>query len=463
MSDLSRRDFLGAAACALAGPAAFDARASVDAPSARPLPQQVRWQDCELGVVFHFDMPVYAEEGWKWEPAYRQVHDPALYNPRKLDTDQWLEAAKAAGAGYAIFTATHMGGFLQWQSDLYPYGLKQSPWRNGKADIVKDFVASCHKYGIQPGIYLSTRFNAYWTVAKTQVNYGEGGNAEKQAKYVRVCERMVEEICSRYGPLLEIWFDGGVLAPEDGGPDVLPIVDKHQPDIVFYHSMQRAHHRWAGNEDGVTGYPCWAAMPGTRSNDHNSREIIQKLLPHGDPDGDVWMPPMCDAPMRDHEWFWRPNEESKLYAAEELAHMYYNSVGRNGNLILGATPDRDGLIPDADVDRLVQMGKIIRKELGSPFARSSGTGGEIILDLPAPRKISRAVMMEDIVQGERVRKYKVEGLVPGNVWKTLCEGESIGHKRIQTFDAVEAGKVRLIVDRAAGMADIKEFSAYTSV
>lgn len=468
MQSMSRRDFTKAAvAGALMGPTSLAASAASEATHddsgrrlTKPLPQQIQWQDCELGLVYHFDIPVYLPEGWKWNAAYQTVLDPQVYNPVELDTDQWLEAAQAAGAGYAVFTATHMGGFLQWQSDLYPYGVKQTRWRDGKADIVEDFIASCHKYKIRPGIYISTRFNAYWNVSTTKVNYGKGGDERKQSEYVRTCEKMVEELCSRYGPLLELWFDGGVETPENGGPDVLPIVDKHQPDIVFYHSMQRAHHRWAGNERGVTGYPCWATMPGTRSNDHSSRAAIMELLPHGDPGGQVWMPPMCDAPVRNHEWFWRPNEESKLYSGDDLVNMYYNSVGRNGNLILGATPDSSGLIPPADMERLDELGKSIREQLGNSAAKTTGTGHEIVLDLPESRRIERVVVMEDIAQGERVRAYTIEGLIPGNTWQTLCDGVSIGHKRIQQFPPTEVGRVRLRVSEAAATPVIKELSVY---
>ena len=126
-----------------------------------PLAKQVCWQDYELGLVYHFDLDVYMPGGHQHERSRRERLDPGLYRPSKLDTDQWLEAARAAGARYAIFTATHHQGFLQWQSDVYPFGLRQIDWRGGKGDIVGDFVESCHKVGIAPGLYVGIRFNAY--------------------------------------------------------------------------------------------------------------------------------------------------------------------------------------------------------------------------------------------------------------------------------------------------------------
>src|SRR5699024_3255516 len=154
------------------------------------------------------------------------------YNPKKLDTDQWIAAAKAAGANYAVFTATHFNGFMQWQSDIYPYGLKQAKWENGQGDIVEDFVHSCRRADIKPYIYLSTHRNAYWEVWDYYVNWGKGKGTPKQQEFNEVAEQMVEELCSKYGPLVQIWFDAGTKLPDEGGPDILPIFNKYQPDSV---------------------------------------------------------------------------------------------------------------------------------------------------------------------------------------------------------------------------------------
>ena len=125
-----------------------------------PTDAQLRWQEAGLGAMFSFDIPVYDIGGYNWTRSYSEVVDPAAYMPTKLDTDQWLEIAKAMGAGYAIFTATHVAGFRQWQSPGYPYGLRQAPWRGGKADIVRDFIESCRRYDIRPALFISVRYNA---------------------------------------------------------------------------------------------------------------------------------------------------------------------------------------------------------------------------------------------------------------------------------------------------------------
>ena len=427
----------------------------------RPTRAQLRWQDFELGIVFHFDLPVFATGGWA---PLKATLDPNLYRPEKLDTDQWLEAAKAFGARYAIFTATHFNGFLQWQSDLYPYGLKQTSWRGGKADVFADFVASCHRYGIAPGVYLSCHRNAYWKVWSYRVNWGRGG--EGQAEFARMGERMTEELVSRYGPLCEIWYDAGLLAPEEGGPDVVPIVEKHQPEIVFYHSPERRDHRWIGNERGVAGYPCWATMPGLETADkaHHAKpqSALRELLPHGDPNGTRWEPAMVDVPIRDHDWFWRPGRDDRVFSLEALVEMYYTSVGRNCNFIVGGVPDRDGLIPETDFRRYEEFGREIRRRFGKPVAETSGEGDVVELKLPRPARIDHVVIMEEIAEGERVRAYEIEAHVGADEWRRIAKGISVGHKRIERFPAVEAAAVRVRVTQSVAPVKIRLLAAYAS-
>jgi len=464
MSTLSRRRFLDAVAGTIAmGGAAPQilAAAGDDAPDLpRPLPRQVVWQDCEVGAIFHFDMPLFAPGGRTNKNAIHETWDPKIYNPKKLDTDQWVATAKAMGARYAILTATHFNGFMQWQSDLYPYGVKQAAWRDGKGDLVADFVESCRKVDIKPGIYMSCFRNAYWKVDRYRVDYGKGG--PKQAEFARTCEKMFEELCTRYGPLVQIWFDAGNISPEEGGPDLLPIADKYQPGMVFYHSPQRREHRWIGNESGYAGYPCWATMPdlATAEAMHKGRgKGFRKVLLHGDPNGKLWSPGMVDTVLRNHHWFWYANTEHKIEPLERLVKFYYESVGHNCNLMLGLTPDPAGLMPEPDVKRCAEFGAEIRRRFETSVAETKGTGKEITLPLPQRQKIDHVILMEEIARGERVRAYVLEGLAPGGAWQKLAEGISVGHKRIQRFDPVEIAKVRLRVTGSVATPHIRRFAA----
>jgi len=461
---MNRRGFLQTAAAGAAGMAASTWARAADPEAvrlAKPLPRQVVWQDCEVGAIFHFDMPLFDEGGWQHRNAIHQTWDPERYRPEKLDTDQWVAAAVAMGAGYAVFTATHFNGFLQWQSDAYAYGVRQAAWRGGKADLVRDFVESCRKAGVRPGIYLSCFRNAYWKVDRYRVGYGKGG--EGQAAFARTCERMVEELCSRYGPLVQIWFDAGLISPDDGGPDVLPIVDKHQPNMVFYHSPQRREHRWIGNESGYAGYPCWATMPDldTAEAAHKGRlKDRTKLLMHGDPEGSLWSPGMVDAPLRNHHWCWKPGTDKTIQPLNTLLKWYDQSVGRNCNLVVGLTPDPTGLLPEADMTRCREFGKELARRFGRALGETRGRGKEVVLELPTPAAVDHVVMMEDINGGERVRAYVVEGLAPGGRWQHLGEGLSIGHKRIQRVERTQVAKVRLRVTASVAAPRIRRLAVY---
>jgi alpha-L-fucosidase len=468
MNALSRRHFIqqmgaGSAAVCLAS-SVLNCQPEKELSLCKPLPKQVKWQDAEVGVIFHYDLSLFRPGGWTGQASIHETYDPKVYHPTKLDTDQWIEAAQAMGARYAILTATHFNGFLQWQSDLYPYGVKQAAWKNGKGDLVKEFIESCHKYGIQPGLYMSCFRNAYWKVDQYKVNYGKGG--PKQQEFAKTCEKMVKELCSRYGELFQIWFDAGLILPEEGGPDVLPIVDTYQPNMVFYHNARRWEHRWIGNESGYAGYPCWARMPGKETWQMIKEKKIEnrrKLLEHGDADGEYWSPGMVDTVLRDHHWFWKPNTEDTIVPLDKFVGFYYSSVGRNANLVMGLTPDREGLLPEPDFKRCEEFGKQIKKRFDVPIANVAGQGAEVILELPEPTRIDHISVMEDIREGERIRAYKIEGLVPGNTWKTLCDGISVGHKRIQQFDPEEVSRVKLTTIKSVAKPLIKSFAVYSTL
>lgn len=419
------------------------------------VPQQA-WHDMELGMFFHFDIPIY-KQGWDWR-SWRDLPDPNLYQPHNLDTDQWLEAAKAMGAKYAVFVAKHCSGFCQWQTDIYPYGVRQSSWRNGKGDVVADFVRSCGKYGIKPGLYASVSANGYLEVENPGIiNRGKGGNPERQAEYVRMCEQMITELWSRYGDLFEVWFDGGAIPVEQGGPDLVSLMHKYQPDAIAFQGPPGTPNpvRWVGNERGTAPYPCWSTTDSGTAEDGATEKTYA-----GRPNGTLWAPGECDVPVRNHNWVWAPGEEDRLFSLDQLMEMYCCSVGRNCNLLLNANPGPDGLVPKADFQRHAEFGNEIRRRFSTHLASTQGEGSVIELDLARPRKINHVIVMEDIAHGERTLDYVVEGRVQADAWQTLCSGECIGHKRIQQFATVEATHIRLRVAKAKATPHIRQLTAY---
>lgn len=435
-----------------------------------PLPaaRQLKWHEAELGVIFHYDLHVFDGQAYgQGSNRITPVEDYNIFAPEHLDTDQWVRAAKAAGARFAILTATHETGFGLWQSEVNPYCLKAVRWRNGKGDIVVDFVASCRKYGLQPGLYVGIRWNSLLGIHNFAAE-GEGNFARnRQLWYRRYCERMVGELCSRYGDLFMIWFDGGADDPRGMGPDVEPIVDSLQPDCLFYHNVDRADLRWGGSETGTVGYPCWSTFPYPYSHNRNNESAQEhnRLLAHGDPDGRYWVPAMADTPLRGaggrHEWFWEPGDEDAVYSLDALMSMYEKSVGRNATLIVGLTPDPDGLLPEGDVRRLEEWGAEIERRYGSPVAGTSGQGDTLLVEGSAPEPIGRCVISEDIRAGERIRKFRIEARKQDGLWKTVYSGASVGHKHIAVFDnPVEATAFRLVVDSRRATPRIAEFSIF---
>jgi alpha-L-fucosidase len=432
-----------------------------------PNPAQLAWQEAEMGAVFHYDLHVF--DGKKYEQngeagnRTNPVFDYQIFNPEELDTDQWIKAAKDAGFKFAILTATHETGFALYPSDVNPYSVKALKWKDGKGDILRDFVNSCHKYGIKPGIYLGIRWNSFFGVHDFKVN-GEGEfQKNRQAYYNQMVEGMVTEICTRYGELFEIWFDGGASHPDLGAPDVLPIVKKYQPNCLFYHNNQLAEARWGGSESGTVPYPSWATFPTPYSHSGDTQPGHIELLKHGDPDGKYWMPAMSDAPLRGHngrhEWFWEPGDEEHIFPLENLMDMYYKSVGHNSTLIMGLTPDPSGLIPEADVRRLKAWGDEIKRRFGKPIATTSGEKEVYELVLPQPTKVNHVILQEDIVKGERVRKYKIEVFI-NDQWASAGQGEVIGHKRIQVLETVETSRIRLTILESKAKPVLKDFSIY---
>lgn len=441
---------------------------ATDSQITRPVPSvsQLAWQNDEIGVVFHYDLHVFDGKRYsQTENRINPVEDYNIFHPSHLDTDQWIRCAKAAGAKFALLTVTHETGFALYQSDANPYCLKALRWRDGRGDVVADFVASCHRYGLQPGIYVGIRWNSFLGIHNFRAE-GDGEFAANRQKWYRhMCERMVTELCTRYGPLFMIWFDGGADDPAGDGPDVLPIVKKWQPQCLFYHNIQLADIRWGGSENGTVDTTCWSTFP--RPYSHSSRNDNERnqllLLRQGDPEGHYWMPAMADLPLRSaggrHEWFWEPGDEDAVLPLSELAERYEKSVGRNATMMIGLTPDTAGLLPKVDSMRLNEFGRFVEERYGHPLASTSGHGRKYELRLKGSTAVQAVVLQEDVSQGERVRNYIVEANVGGR-WQKVAEGQCIGHKRIVRFSPMSVDRLRLTVTRCVAEPLIQNFSVF---
>ena len=424
-----------------------------------PTPAQIQWSDAEIGVLFHLDMQVFEptynfRANWNYHPSLSK------FNPRELSTDQWIRAAKSAGAKYAILVAKHGSGFSLWPTKAHGYSVKNTPWRNGKGDIVKDFIASCKKYGIKPGIYASASTNGFMKVD----NPGRviSGKAADQEKYQQVLQTQLTELWSQYGPLFEIWFDGGVLPADKGGIDMLSLIKKYQPGAIAFQGPYgyKNNIRWVGNENGVAPYPCWCRADSTTS----ATGTIEIKGLEGNPDGAFWCPGESDFPLRDNAsfeggWFWAKGEDDKVRTVADLHNRYDETVGRNTNMLIGVVVDNRGLVPDRDAECLAAFGKELSERFNHPLGSTSGRGYSFVIDLDSSQTVKEAVMEENISLGQRVREYKLYGKQNG-VWVLVGGGMSIGHKRIETIRAGKYAALKLDITRWAGEPVIRNFQCF---
>lgn len=404
---------------------------------AKPTPVQVAWHDLELGMFIHWSPGTYENTA----SGHDSLKTPlSAINPHRLDTEQWADVAEAMGARYVVVVAKHVGGFCIWQTQTTEYGIRNTPWRGGQGDIVKDLAASCQRRGLRLGVYLSPA-DGYFG-AKVG---GVCANAEKQEAYTHMYRQQLTELLTRYGEMCEVWFDGSNVV------DVGDILASHAPHAMVFQSRY-ATIRWVGNEEGIATYPAWN---GLSAEDANSGIATNR---HGNPDGDAWMPLECDARIRAN-WFWTEDNLKTLKSLDQLMAMYYRSVGNGAVLLLNHAPDTTGRIPEPDAQRAAEFGNEIRRRFAVPLAETRGTGETVELDLAGPQVVDHVAIMEDIAAGERIRLYRVEGW-DGERWSILCRGTAIGHKRIEPFAPVTVSKLRLHCQKSVAEPQIRSFAAF---
>jgi len=409
---------------------------AVGSSRASPTPEQVAWQDCEIGMFIHF-----APNTWQNQEYDDRKTPLDQITPEQLDTDQWVATAEAMGAKYIVFVAKHVGGFCMWQTNTSDYGIKNTPWRDGKGDVLGELAVSCKRRGMKLGIYLSPRDDTFG--ADTG---GKCKTPELQERYNQIYRQQLTEVLSLYGEMFEVWFDGSNII------EVGDILKEHAPHAMIFQGKY-ATIRWVGNEDGIAPYPAWNSV----SEEARLRGSTAK---DGDPNGDSWLPNECDARIRRH-WFWNSKNADTLKPLDQLMDMYYQSVGHGAVLLLNNTPDPTGLIPEADVKRSAEFGTEIKRRFGKSLAETQGEGDTVELDLGKPLVIDHVITMEDIAQGERVLEYVLEGFAEGQ-WKELAKGTAIGHKKIDRIEPVTVSKVRLHCLKSADTPQIRKLAVYNT-
>lgn len=392
----------------------------------RPSPQQLGWQELEIGVLVHFGPNSFMDREWGDGTA-----DPSVFHPAQLDADQWVRAAKAAGAKYLIMVAKHHDGFCLWPSRHTDYSVKRSPWKQGKGDAVREVEQACRRHGLAFGIYLSP-----WD--RHDPRYADN------RKYDDYYVAQMTELATQYGPLAEFWLDGA--GSEGHVYDFVRYIRTmrtYQPNALLFASLDFMPYgdiRWVGNESGFAHEENWNVV--------DNYGILR------------WRPAEADTPLRHGHWFWHPNSEQRLKSLEELMEIYHKSVGRGAQLVLGIAPDNRGLLPEVDVKRLEEFGAEIRRLYGQPAAAANASNPSTA-QLPAGRRVDRVVVREDLAHGQMVRRFRVEART-GERWVEVARASTIGHKRIVLFDPVVASAVRIVVEASLGPVNLLPLEAYSS-
>jgi len=383
-----------------------------------PTPQQLAWQRLGLGVFFHVGINTFFDAEWSDGTL------PATgFAPTELDADQWVRTAAELGAGYVVLTAKHHDGFCLWPSATTSDSVASSPWRGGRGDLVAEVAQACGRHGVGFGVYLSP-----W-------DRNAGCYADPAAYDAFYCEQLTE-LCTAYGPLTEIWFDGaGSTGRTYDWDRIMSVVREHQPDAMVF-NMGSPTIRWVGNEDGLAADPVRYVVDRTDATAYDEAWVGLG--------GDAYLPPECDVSLR-RGWFWSASDGAK--SVDHLLAIYYRSVGMGANLLLNVPPDRRGLLDDADVARLREWRAELDRRFGSPVAALVEPlgDGRWRAAFDSDVRFDHVVLTEDYNAGQRVTGHRV--LVDDRV---VAAGMTIGERRIHAIGSRVASQlvVELVGDGA---------------
>jgi alpha-L-fucosidase len=452
---MKRRTFVSAGMATVFGGGALTHRSRL--PHPRPTPQQLAWQRAELAMFVHFTVNTFTDREWG-----DGTEDPRIFNPTRLEARQWARTARTGGFRTMILTAKHHDGFCLWPTETTNHSVRASPWREGRGDVVREFADACRAEGLGVGLYLSP-----WD--RHEPSYGDS------PRYNDVYARQLSELLTRYGPIVEVWFDGANGEGPNGKrqeydwPRVHAIVRRLQPRALMF-SDAGPDIRWIGNERGIAGDPNWCTVdPAAVPYPGIGGDAVIGALQHGDPHGSVWRPGEADVSIRPG-WFWHKSEDEKVRTAENLVELYCSSVGRNAGLLLNVPPTSEGLFHATDVARIAEFAERLRTMFATNVAagarRTASDGGKgdvkmgwVELELAHPATFDMACLQEAIEYGQSVARYSLQAWT-GARWTTLARGTTIGHKKLDRFPAVTASRVRLTIDAAVDTPRIADLAVY---
>lgn len=381
-----------------------------------PTPAQLRWQQAGVAMFFHFGLNTFF--GVEWSDGTLPASG---FDPVDLDARQWVAAAQIAGAKHVVLTAKHHDGFCLWPTATTEYSVASSPWRDGGGDVVRELADACAEAGMGFGLYVSP-----WD--RNAECYSDA------AAYDDFYCRQLTELCTGYGDLVEVWFDGaGSAGREYDWERITGIVREHQPDAVIF-NMGDPDIRWVGNEDGLAEDPVLYVSDWTPNDMHTDATLAFEPR---------YLPPECDVSLR-HGWFWQPNDEPKTL--EHLLAIHYRSVGLGANLLLNVPPNRAGLIDRADLARLDEYAAALEGRFRTASAAALTPLGDGVwqAEFESDATIDHLEIIEDLVAGQRISGHRVR--VGEHV---VCEGGTVGIRRLHAFGVRTVRTLRIELDGPA--------------
>jgi alpha-L-fucosidase len=463
-------------------------RQEVRAPSAfgpTPNEDQLAWHEMETNAFIHFTTNTFTDKEWGYGDE-----SPAIFNPTAFDATQWVTALKEAGFKGVILTCKHHDGFCLWPSKYTEHSVKNSPFKNGQGDVVKEVSEACKREGLKFGIYLSP-----WD--RNRADYGTPA-------YIDYYRNQLKELFTTYGPVFEMWFDGAnggdgyyggarETRKIDGAtyydwPTTLSIVRDMEPRILFF-SDAGPGVRWVGNERGVAGETNWNTI--TPDTLFAGKPGIEKLLNEGHENGTAWIPAEVDVSIRPG-WFYHAREDTLVKSGERLFEIYLTSVGRGSTLLLNIPPDRRGLIHENDLKALKDWKELLNTEFKTNYASEAKakasnhrgrldifapanatdgnketywatddgiTNASIEVQLDGETTVKYVIVQEYIKLGQRIRSFTVEAWVDNN-WTPVATGTTIGYKRILRVDPIVTNKIRVSITDAKACPLISNVEVY---
>lgn len=449
-----------------------------------PSQNQLAWHELEYFSLICFGLNTYTEQEW----GFGNVSSK-LFNPSDLDTDQWAQVCSDAGMKGIILVAKHHDGFCLWPTQTTDYSVKSSPWKNGEGDVVADLAASCQKYNLKLGLYISP-----WD--RNHAEYGQAG-------YVEAYHEQWNELLTQYGSdLFEVWFDGanGGDGWYGGANDHRAIakdyyqfdqlfanIDQLAPNAVLFGGSNINSVRWVGNESGTAGQENWSRFDEqafSAGSDYQGKNGIKSSL--------RWKPVEADTPLLSpHAWYYHSGLKPK--SDRELVDIWYKTIGRNSALNIGIAIGPDGQITAADEAALVELKRNIDQDFDQEIEYSEvtllnqnngfkseffsqnltdsdtlshWTGAEqiqnpiYIVNFDKQQWVNRIVLQEPIYLGQRVHSFNVDYDSGNGRWRRWSREKTIGYKRILRLSKKKVARVRIQLNSDAPQCGLSTLHFY---